>query len=80
MWSNDSPPANRHQRNKDVQDPYRNIYFVKDTVSPWVLVFLWFTAMLLGLYALFEHEYKLWNINIYNETVDLSIPQNTTVL
>ena len=42
MWSNDSPPANRRhfiERNKDVQDPFRNIYFVKDTVSPWVLVF-----------------------------------------
>ena len=42
MWSNDSPPANRRYfvvRNKDVQDPFRNIYFVKDTVSPWVLVF-----------------------------------------
>ena len=36
--------------------------------------------MLLGLYALFEHEYKLWNINVYNKTVDFSIPQNTNVL
>ena len=83
MWSNDSPPANRRnfgQRNRDGQDPFKYIYFVKDTVSPWLLVFLWSFLMLLGLYALFEHEYKLWNINVNNKTVDFSIPQNTNVL
>ena len=83
MWSNDSPPANRRnfvQRNEDGQDPFKYIYFVKDTISPWLLVFLWSFLMLLGLYALFEHEYKLWNINVYNKTVDFSIPQNTNVL
>ena len=83
MWSNDSPPANRRnfvEKKRDDQDPFKNVYFVKDPVSPWVIIFLWFFAMLLGLYALFEHEYKLWNINIYNKTVDFSIPQNTNVL
>ncbi len=84
MWSHDSPPANRRncvRRNRDGEDPFKYIYFVKDTISPWLLVFLWSFLMLLGLYVLFEHEYKLWkNINVNNKTVDFSIPQNTNVL
>ena len=56
MWSNDSPPANRRhfiERNKDVQDPFRNIYFVKDTVSPWVLVFFCGLLQCCSVYTLY---------------------------
>ena len=83
MWSNDSPPTNPRnfvKRKRDAQDYFKNIYFVKDTVSPWVIVFLWFFLMLLGLYMLFEHEYKLWNINVNNKTVVFFISQNTNIL
>ena len=84
----DSPPADRHnfRKKKDdqqftnLEDYYKNFHLVKDNVSPWVLVFMCLFLMSLALYALFDHEYKLYNVNVNNKTVDSFICQNTSVL
>ena len=83
----DSPSADRHNFSKkkddqqfaNLKDFYNDFNLVKESVSPWVLVFMCLFLMSLALYALFNHEYKLYYINVRNKTVDSFLHHNINI-
>ena len=52
------------------KDDYNNFCLIKEGVLVWILIFMFLFLMSLALYALFDHEYKLWDVNVNNKTVD----------
>ena len=65
----DSPTESEDEQQITTHDDYYyNTHLVIDNVSPWVLIFLYFLLMSLALYALFDHQYQLYNINVNNKT------------
>ena len=59
---------------------YNNDYnsnFVEDDVSPGLLSLLYFLCMSFGLFALFEYQYRLYYVNVNNNTNDSFLRNNT---
>ena len=73
----DSPPENENEQQITAHDFYYNSHLVEDNVSAGLLSFLYLLLMLLGLFALFEHEYQLYYVNTNNNTNDSFLRHNT---
>ena len=56
---------------------YNSNFVVEDHVSPGLLSFLYLLCMSLGLFALFEYHYRLYYVNVNNNTNDSFLRNNT---
>ena len=60
----DSQSESENEQQITANDYYYNSHLVEDNISAGLLSFLFLILMSLGLFALFEHEYQLYYVNI----------------
>ena len=73
----DSSSESEDEQQITAYNNYYNSNFVEDDVSPGLLSFLYLLCMSLGLFAFFEYQYRLYYVNVNNNTNDSFLRNNT---
>ena len=76
----DSSSESEDEQQITTYNDYYDSNSVEDDVSPRLLSFLYLLCMSLGLFALFEFHYRLYYVNVNNNTNDSFLRNNTNNL
>ena len=73
----DSSSESEDEQQITTYNDYYDSNSVEDDVSPGLLSFLYLLCMSLSLFALFEFHYRLYYVNVNNNTNDSFLRNNT---
>ena len=73
----DSSSESEDEQQITTYNDYYDPNSIEDDVSPGLLSFLYLLCMSLGLFALFGYQYRLYYVNVNNNTNDSFLRNNT---